>query len=163
MWHQLLTMYIGKLKSFVEHVSQRNNDRFLEVARNVSSLASQVHVSLLESTLHNLRDNVTDLERTFTRNLERIEGDFHEQVTELAFNVSSNGEHLQDLSSTQAEHEALISQLRMNISTLDENIGEQLHNVREEFTTMLTGVDLSVTQINTSHEMQLRNLSLTQR
>ena len=136
------------------------HDHSLMVAQSVSVLADRV--TMLESTLHELEANVTDLEVTLRMKLERTVEDFRTQLSKLAMNISSNVEYLRDLSSTQVDHAASILGLHVNISTFEDHIGEQLEYINETFTSTLSEVEHHVSQIEASHTAQLQNLSLVQ-
>ena len=138
-----------QLKKFIKMETQRMHNHSLMVAQSVSVLADQV--TALKSTLHELEDNVTDLEVTLRMKLETIDEDFHTRLSKLVMNISTNDEHLRNLSSTQVDHATSILGLSVNISTFEDHIGEQLEYVSETFTSTLSGVEHHVSQIEASH------------
>jgi chromosome segregation ATPase len=157
---QINTSLIGSLQRFTDKAASniselsRNVQRELSgvrnhslmLAQNVSALIDQV--SLLDKRSDELEMNATALESNITERLSR-----------LMVNVSSNAELLREVSATQVRHSTTIEQMGRNISSAEDRFEQQLSDARDDLISMLSGLNSSLSQIDTSHRAYLGNLS----
>ena len=122
-------------------------DYSLVLAQNVSVLTNQTSL-LIERRSHELEMKVTELKRSI-----------NEQLSELIVNVSSNEEHLRDISLTQMELTITVQQIERNVSSLEDRFAQRLTNVREDFTGTLSNFNSSLSEIDKNYRAHFRNLS----
>ena len=130
---------ISKLNKDVQTDISSVRNHSLTLAQNVSVLADRM--SFLESKLET---SATELQ---------------DRITGLMMNVSSNEGQLGDLSSTQAEHATTIERIKRNASLLEDRFDQQLTDVREDFTAVLSAINSSLSVIDANHRAHIRNLS----
>ena len=140
------SLKISEIAKDIQREISDFRDYSLVLAQNVSVLTNQV--SLLERRSHELEMNVTELKRII-----------NEQLSELMVNVSSNEEHLRDISLTQVELATIIKQIERNMSSLEDRFAQQLTDMRVNFTGTLSDFNSSLSEIDENHRLHLRNLS----